>query len=259
MTEFRKQSPGPSSKELISTGQAAELCSVTADTVLKWIKSGRISASRTAGGHYRIQKTTLLQFLDSDQATLLTAPDRVFRFCWEFYGKAGEPMESCHGCVVFRSRAMRCYEINRLPFENEHARAFCPGTCDKCEYFRVVQGQRLNVLAISNDPSLKQESEQVSDLFDFKIRLAADEYECSMAIENFRPDYVVVDSGIGAERCKMLLRHLSTDPRVPFVKIILAGDHTRMPAECERMIFAFIDKPVTIDGIGKLIGLARQA
>ena len=42
-----------------TTGQAARLCSVTPDTVLKWIKAGRIEAQRTAGGHYRISPQEL--------------------------------------------------------------------------------------------------------------------------------------------------------------------------------------------------------
>ena len=38
----------------LSTGKAAKALSVTPDTVLKWIKSGKLDARRTAGGHYRI-------------------------------------------------------------------------------------------------------------------------------------------------------------------------------------------------------------
>ena len=34
-------------KRFLTTGQAAELCSVTPDTVLKWIRSGRLAAART--------------------------------------------------------------------------------------------------------------------------------------------------------------------------------------------------------------------
>jgi excisionase family DNA binding protein len=36
-------------RNLLSTGRAAELCSVTPDTILKWIKRGRLSGVRTAG------------------------------------------------------------------------------------------------------------------------------------------------------------------------------------------------------------------
>ncbi len=39
---------------LLTTGQAAKLCEVTPDTVLKWIRKGRLRGGRTAGGHFRI-------------------------------------------------------------------------------------------------------------------------------------------------------------------------------------------------------------
>ena len=41
---------------LLTTGQAAKLCSVTPDTILKWLKRGRLNGVRTAGGHYRIER-----------------------------------------------------------------------------------------------------------------------------------------------------------------------------------------------------------
>ena len=40
----------------LSTGEVARLCSVNPDTVLKWIKKGQLAATRTAGGHYRIEE-----------------------------------------------------------------------------------------------------------------------------------------------------------------------------------------------------------
>ena len=39
---------------MITTGEAADMCCVTPDAVLKWIKGGKIPGVRTAGGHYRI-------------------------------------------------------------------------------------------------------------------------------------------------------------------------------------------------------------
>ena len=62
----------------VSTGKAAELCSVTPDAVLKWIKTGKIQATRTAGGHYRISKECLKPFLAEKAAAPLDA-HRVVR------------------------------------------------------------------------------------------------------------------------------------------------------------------------------------
>ena len=50
-------------KRFLSTGEAARICSVTRDTVLKWIHSGRISAIRTMGGHHRIDFRDLERFM----------------------------------------------------------------------------------------------------------------------------------------------------------------------------------------------------
>ena len=41
---------------LLSTGDVAKLFGVTPDAVLKWIKKGKLPATRTAGGHYRVTR-----------------------------------------------------------------------------------------------------------------------------------------------------------------------------------------------------------
>ena len=42
--------------ELLSTGEVARLCGVTRDAVLKWIKKGKLPATQTPGGHFRIPR-----------------------------------------------------------------------------------------------------------------------------------------------------------------------------------------------------------
>jgi len=111
--------------KLLTTGQAAKLCAVTPDTVLKWIKKGRLSASRTAGGHYRVALPDLEPFMagfgqksagptpglpepvppppDGTKGE----PDEVP--CWEFLSDDGEVREACRQCVVYRVKATRCF------------------------------------------------------------------------------------------------------------------------------------------------------
>ena len=43
----------------LTTGEAAQICSVTRDTIFKWIRSGYLPARRTAGGHHRIDRNDL--------------------------------------------------------------------------------------------------------------------------------------------------------------------------------------------------------
>ena len=234
------------------------MCSVTPDTVLKWIKSGKISANRTPGGHYRIHKETLLGIIKSGNLPVHAEEVRQpFQFCWQYYEKNGGFAEKCGQCIVYRSRALRCYEMIQLPAESGHARLHCHGVCDNCEYFRVVKGQRSNVLLITSDQKIKDDIESVDRTNDFNLRQVGNEYQCSMVVENFRPDYVVIDCSIGRKECADFTMHLSEDPRIPYVKIILAGETHEVPAECNGLVFAVMKEPFSFEGLGSLIGLAK--
>ncbi|MCP4633424.1 MAG: excisionase family DNA-binding protein [candidate division Zixibacteria bacterium] len=246
-------------REFISTGQAAKLCSVTPDTVLKWIKSGRIPASRTPGGHFRINRNNLFKIIESGVLPAINGVvDRPFQFCWEFYSQDCSPENNCFDCIVYRSRAMRCYEVSRLPSEVGHQKMFCKNTCDDCDYYRVVIGQKLNVLVVTNQEQIIEGLRTGRKQFDHNLRIVANGYECSMVVESLRPDYVVLDSKLGMERCSVLVSNLSKDPRIPFVKIIIASDSTELPAECDKTIFAIINIPFSIRDLNRLIGTANK-
>lgn len=49
-------------KDIFSTHDVARICSVTPMTVIRWIEDGRLPASRTAGGHRRVQRSDLDAF-----------------------------------------------------------------------------------------------------------------------------------------------------------------------------------------------------
>ena len=246
-------------RKMVSTGKAAKLCSVTPDTVLKWIKAGRIPANRTAGGHYRIDRELLLTIIESgelpDQQELM---DKAFRFCWEYYGDEGQIGEQCANCIVFRSRALRCYEVSELSKDQGHAKAFCRSTCDDCEYFRVVQGQDINILVITQNEKLREDLRNSSRDAIFNLRATDNEYDCSMIVENFRPDYAVIDMELGETRCGEIAKHLSRDPRIPFIKIIISGQIDELPPECEKIVFATINPDFSLRDLEILIGTARQ-
>ena len=48
-------------RDYLTTTQAAEMLSVSPDTVLKWVKAGKLRAHRTLGGHFRIPFQELQQ------------------------------------------------------------------------------------------------------------------------------------------------------------------------------------------------------
>jgi excisionase family DNA binding protein len=53
-------------KNYITTGEAAAIFDVDSDTVLRWIKSGKIPAIRTLGGHYRINRNVFMMKMIKD-------------------------------------------------------------------------------------------------------------------------------------------------------------------------------------------------
>jgi excisionase family DNA binding protein len=50
-------------KEFMTVTQAARICNVTRVTMWRWVKAGSIRSSATAGGHHRINRADLAQFI----------------------------------------------------------------------------------------------------------------------------------------------------------------------------------------------------
>lgn len=50
-------------KQSFSTSEVAKYCHVTADTIRKWAEAGRINVFKTPGGHRRIRREELINFL----------------------------------------------------------------------------------------------------------------------------------------------------------------------------------------------------
>lgn len=49
----------------LTTGDVAQYCDVTRQSVIRWIKEGKLKTHyRTPGGHYRIRKADLRDFLE---------------------------------------------------------------------------------------------------------------------------------------------------------------------------------------------------
>ena len=53
-----------SGRRFFTTSEVARYCAVTNDGVLKWIKSGKLRAFSTPGGHYRVSPEDFRAFLD---------------------------------------------------------------------------------------------------------------------------------------------------------------------------------------------------
>lgn len=55
----------PKRPELISTGEAARACGVSTQTIVNWIRQGRLRAATTGGGRFRVHADSLVEFLKS--------------------------------------------------------------------------------------------------------------------------------------------------------------------------------------------------
>jgi excisionase family DNA binding protein len=241
-------------KEYFTTGEVAEICSVTPDTVLKWIRAGKVPANRTPGGHHRIPRRALESLVErDDKEGILGRRRAAFQYCWEFYTKTGVMTEGCKDCIVFRSRSSRCYEMNDLPSGAGYVGLFCDSDCERCDYYKAVHGQPPNVLVVTDQKRLRESLERDCEELDYNLRIAESEYTCSMLVERFRPDYVVLDCSIGHERCANIAKLLDEDPRIPFVRIIMSGDRDDLPRGCDKLVFAHIESHFTARMLSDLI------
>ncbi|MBW2091859.1 MAG: helix-turn-helix domain-containing protein [Deltaproteobacteria bacterium] len=127
--------------EYFTTHDIALMLNVTRVTVRNWIIKGRLSATTTPGGHRRISRQELIRFMEANnydpeiiREYELTRRKR-FVYCWEYHHKGFVNLghrHQCENCVVFASRAQRCYILRQ---EGGHLKVHCRDTCEECGYY----------------------------------------------------------------------------------------------------------------------------
>jgi excisionase family DNA binding protein len=257
---------------LLTTGQAAKLCAVTPDTVLKWIKKGRLAATRTAGGHFRVALPDLRPFLagfgqpetgPQDRTLPLLIPsqdgtkeDHGEAPCWEFLADDGEVREACRQCVVYRVRATRCFLMAGLETDVGHSLQFCEGSCENCGYFRRIQGKDTQVLFISSDDELVNRLDWFEE-DSISLKFARNGYEASALVQDFRPEIAIIDMEGLPDQGFGLLDSIAADPRLPHVRVILViplGSMTRMlQRPRHRLVVSLLEKPQLCDRIAEVV------
>ncbi|MHC4942364.1 MAG: excisionase family DNA-binding protein [Planctomycetota bacterium] len=245
-------------KDYYTTTEVAKVLSVSADTVLKWVKAKKIISYRTPGGHYRIPKEEVAKLLPEGALDEVEEPARAsmetsFRYCWDFYGENGTVKKECVDCVVYKTRSFRCYEMRDIPGQFNHPHLHCQTECTDCEYYRVMHGHATCTLVVTRSKNLLRTLEQQANNSDIAFRFASSEYECSYIVEKFRPDYVVVDCSFGASRTRAICQNLRRDERIPFVRIILSSQKHRGEDFCDSDAFGWITKPFSIQQIEELV------
>lgn len=234
-------------EETVSTGQAAKLCSVTTDTVLKWIKRGRLRASRTTGGHYRIARTEL-------ERCQGLQPRRLH--CWEYHRQGAVLHPNCGACIVYRARAARCWELARVGSVAGHSLAFCTSACEECGYYRLMRGRAAQVLLLSEDPVLAESVHGQCRSPDLSVEVAESEYALSALVQTFVPDFVIIDEKITRERVSSVARSLLQDARLRLEGILIASEG-KIDKRCPEGASARIGRPFTLEQLSECISRIR--
>ncbi|MHA2030546.1 MAG: helix-turn-helix domain-containing protein [Candidatus Kariarchaeaceae archaeon] len=126
-------------KNYITTGEAAAIFDVDSDSILRWIKSGEIPAIRTPGGHYRINRNVFLsKMIKESSPNKENEIQPLLSYCWEYNSQSGIVRDECKDCIVYKSKASKCYELCNLPVAIGHAKLFCSESCNDCEYFKSI-------------------------------------------------------------------------------------------------------------------------
>jgi len=242
----------------LSTGEAARLCSVNPDTVLKWIKRGQLAATRTAGGHYRIDEHDLAALIPCSapsEAPAVEAPgtdSRPLR-CWEYLSRPGVVPEECRKCVVYQIRAAWCFRLaTSLGCGLGQKRTFCAASCEDCTYYRRASGRATNVLVLTADQAFVDALGSGTGAL--ALHFARNAYEASAMISTFRATFVVVDQQVIADGQPDLLDCLIADARLPGVRIILGTSKgLRMRASFEGAVVGIIEKPFGQERIAEIV------
>jgi excisionase family DNA binding protein len=250
-------------KKYLTTTEAARLLSVSADTVLKWVRAGKIQSYRTPGGHFRIPSEAVTTMLPETAAvpipTATALTKAPFQFCWEFNSPSGDISPECKKCIVYQGRARRCYEFRDVPEEFGHLKLYCQSSCEDCRYFQVVKEQGLNILIVTRSQATMERLGAAARNENVHLRFACTEYDTAAAVERFRPDYVVVDCGIGLRRTNDLCRHLGDDDRIPITRLIISSKDPSAKDHCEQEILGWLRKPFTLDDLTGFIEQLQQS
>jgi len=249
MTEENKD------KNFLTTSEAARLLSVSPDTVLKWVKAGKIKSRRTLGGHFRIPREALdipEKQVDPDNGYSARL-DNDFMYCWEYVASGGAIKTECRECLTYRSRSKRCYELRELPSGLGCLAMQCAADCLDCNYYQLVQDQAINILVISSSLHIVKDAHLIEKTPNLEIKTVDDEYEAAAQIQSFRPDYVVIDCSLGKKRASTLCTNLFNDARIPVTRIILASKNKNLSEYCEKEVFGWIRKPFSIEQLKSCI------
>lgn len=216
--------------EYLSTGEVARLCGVTRDAVVKWVKAGKLAATQTPGGHYRVPRESCETLIERRRPSAHQGEGRqptprkpaASLRCWEYFGDGGSPREVCRSCLVYLARAQKCYRLAELGENAGHRLHFCRNDCRTCAYYRACQGMATEVLIVTRDEALTHRLLMKADPGAVSMRFTRSGYESSAVLSSFSPALIVLDTSLPEVRDGHLQSAMLDDPRIPGSRIILA-------------------------------------
>jgi excisionase family DNA binding protein len=233
---------------------------VTPDTVLKWIKRGKLVAMRTAGGHYRIPREQLDCLLEARANRPATRDKTGSLCCWEYWARDGQLSEECNDCLVHKSRAMRCYELVQIPKTSGFQSCFhFKGECRDCPYFNEQLHAPVKLLVVTDSLELRQRLGAQATHSRFKVEFASHGYDCSAQVERVRPEMVLIDGALPADVVAGLCMHLVSDARVPGVRVVLALGRTGRVVAKAPGVVGEVQHPFDLSDLERFVDMVPEA
>jgi len=239
----------------LSTGEVARRLSVTPDTVLKWVKLGKMPAIRTAGGHHRIEAEVVERLLRPEcRAKEATGADPRRLRCWEYFNTDGQVREECTQCAAYQVRAGRCFELMRRDALLPGQRLFCSSSCEDCPYYQQVQGLPVRVLVITQDAELAGLLQSGAE-GGMQVRVAKDVYGASAEVGTFLPSIVAMDAALPEGVFHGLAEALVADRRIPWARLAVIEERSgsRTPAMRGGNELARLSRSGLVDDLNALV------
>jgi excisionase family DNA binding protein len=240
----------------ISTGKAARIFSVTPDTVLKWIKKGRLAAARTAGGHYRISRQSIDGLLAEGASPAEEAhPEDSGEAmpCWEFHAENGAVKKECLSCIVFEVRGTRCYKVGKALKNNGGGATCCPTDCEECSYYKMRRQWPVNVLVFGGNGEIESTRVDVSDVSRIRLKHMHGDSDSPIFGNSFHPEYIVIVCGRETAESEKLFKRLSADPGINGTEFMLAVPPDRQHEINFGQGAALINYPFTLSELEILV------
>ena len=132
-------------RQALSTGQAAQHCFVTAETIANWIRRGLLRAQRTAGGQYRILAADLRTFMASRGMNTSSLEEEREESeeatgrqpCWEARAAGSHGEARCDECIVKYLKVLDCFKLMAM----RAAEGGPVRDCSDCPYYRRHGGK----------------------------------------------------------------------------------------------------------------------